>query len=71
MYQNQCIDEAYDDHTVIHVADKDNSQNNIEGKYLHGPLLKYWSFHNTWIDVSSFLKDFNVKGFEDYQKQVK
>ena len=32
VYKNQGIFEAYDDHIVIHVADKDNSQNNIEGE---------------------------------------
>ena len=32
VYQNQCIFEDYDDHNFIHVADKDNSQNNTEGK---------------------------------------
>ena len=71
MYQNQGIFEAYDDHIVIHVADKDNSQNNIEGKVLRGPLLKYWPFQNKWIDVSSYLKTLTIKGFDDYQKQVK
>ena len=71
VYENQSIFEANDDHIIIHVADKDNSQNYIEGKYLHGPLLKYWPFHNEWIDVSSYLKDLNIKRFEDYQKKVK
>ena len=61
--------EAYDDHIAIHVADKDKSQNNLEGKYLHGPLWKYCPFHNEWIDVSSYLKTITIKGFEDYQKK--
>ena len=41
VYENQCIFEDYDDHIVIHAADKDNSQNHIEGEILHG-FLK-WS----------------------------
>ena len=71
MYENQGIFEAYDDHIVIHMADKDNSQNNIEGGFLRVPLLEYWPFQNKWIDVSFYLKDLNIKGFEDYQKQIK
>ena len=71
VYENQGIFEAYDYYIVIHVADKDSSQNHIEGKYLHGPLFGYWPFHNKWIDISSYLKDSNTKSFEDYQKQVK
>ena len=70
VYQNQGIFEPYDDHIIIHVVDHNNSQKNIEGKYLHGPLLKYWPFHNEWIDVSTYLKNLNIKEFEDYQKQV-
>ena len=62
VHQNQGIFEAYDDHIVIHVADKDNSQNNIEGNCLHGPLLKYWRFQKKWIDVNSDLKTLTIKG---------
>ena len=29
---------------------------------MRGPLLKYWSFHNKWIDVSSYLKTLTIKG---------
>ena len=53
------------------MADKENSQNYIEGEVLRGPLLKYWPFQNIWIDVSSCLKTLPIKGFDDYQKQVK